>query len=92
MSGVSKGNNQKKKPAFQANADLKKKAYEAKLKVEALTASLEKVKEELNDPALYTQHSESLSHLMKTQHQLEHDLSLAEEDWLMAEEELSTVD
>ncbi|MBL8676054.1 MAG: ABC-F family ATP-binding cassette domain-containing protein, partial [Alphaproteobacteria bacterium] len=67
--GVPKGKNQKKKSASQANVDLKKKAYEAKLKVEALTASLEKVKEELNDPNLYTQHSESLSHLMKTQHQ-----------------------
>ncbi|MBX9620704.1 MAG: ABC-F family ATP-binding cassette domain-containing protein [Alphaproteobacteria bacterium] len=83
---------QKKKQAPQTNADLKKKAYEAKLKVEALAASLEKIREELNDPNLYTQHSESLSHLMKTQHQLEHDLSLAEEAWLKAEENLESVD
>jgi ATP-binding cassette subfamily F protein 3 len=82
---------QKKKQASQINANLKKKVYEAKLKVEALTASLEKIKEELNDPDLYTHHSESLGQLMKTQHQLEHDLSLAEEAWLRAEEELSAV-
>jgi ATP-binding cassette, subfamily F, member 3 len=82
---------QKKKQAPQINVDLKKKAYEAKLKVEALTASLEKIKEELNNPDLYTHHSESLGQLMKTQHQLEHDLSLAEEAWLKAEEDLESV-
>jgi ATP-binding cassette subfamily F protein 3 len=82
---------QKKKQASQSAVDLKKKANEAKLKVEALTVSLEKIKEELNDPALYTQHSESLSQLMKTQHQLEQDLSLAEEAWLKAEENSESV-
>lgn len=89
---TSKGKDQKKKSASQVNADLKKKVYEAKLKVEALIVSLEKIREELNDPNLYTQHSESLSHLMKTQHQLEHDLSLAEEEWLKAEEGLHNID
>lgn len=87
--GASKGH--KKKQAPKINADLKKKAYEAKLKLEALMASLEKIKEELNDPDLYTHHSESLGQLMKTQHQLEHDLSLAEEAWLKAEEDLESV-
>lgn len=87
--GAPKG--QKKKQTPQSAVDLKKKANEAKLKVEALTASLEKIKEELNDPALYAQHSESLSQLMKTQHQLEQDLSLAEEAWLKAEEDLESV-
>lgn len=89
---TSKGKDQKKKSVSQVNADLKKKVYEAKLKVEALTTSLEKMREELNDLSLYTQHSESLSHLMKIQHQLEHDLSLAEEEWLKAEEGLDNID
>ena len=89
---TSKGKDQKKKSVSQVNADLKKKVYEAKLKVEALMVSLEKIREELNNPNLYTQHSESLSHLTKTQHQLEHDLSLAEEEWLKAEEGLDNID
>jgi ATP-binding cassette subfamily F protein 3 len=82
---------QKKKQPVQVNDGLKKKAYEARLKVEALMASLEKIKEELSDPSLYTRHSDSLSQLMRTQHQLEHDLSLAEEAWLRAEEDFESL-
>ena len=79
----------KKKNIVKSGDDLKKVVFEAKGKMDVLTASLEKVKDELNDPDLYTHHSDSVSELMKTQHQLEHDLSLAEEAWLKAEEDLA---
>jgi hypothetical protein len=54
--------------------------------MEALLTSLQKVRDELNNPTLYTHHSDALSDLLKQQHQLEKELSTAEEEWLKAEE------
>jgi len=69
-----------------SGVDLKKVASQAQLKVESLTVSLQKVMEELDNPELYTHHSDSLTELVKEQHRLEKELALAEEDWLKAEE------
>ncbi len=66
------------------------KAREAKLKVEAIMESLRKVNEELEAPELYSHHSEALTELLKKQSDLEKELSLAEEEWLKAEEELES--
>ncbi len=63
-------------------APQKKEASEAKIRIEALTCSLQKVREDLEDPALYSHHSEALSELLKTQARLEKDLAEAEEAWL----------
>ncbi len=77
-----------KKPVQEESTTLKKRAKDAKLKMEALSTSLQKVREDLNNPDLYSHHSEALNELLKRQHQLEKDLSNAEEDWLKAEEEV----
>lgn len=77
-----------KRTEKEVGTDLKKTAYEAKLKVEGLTAYLQKIEEELNNPELYSHHSESLTELLKKQHQLQKELELAEEEWLRAEEDM----
>lgn len=81
----------KQKPSKDTTAPLKKEAQEAKLKMEALSTSLQKVMEELDNPKLYTNHSEALTELVKKQHQLENDLKIAEEEWLKAEESLEKI-
>ncbi|MBS0271773.1 MAG: ABC-F family ATP-binding cassette domain-containing protein [Proteobacteria bacterium] len=82
---------QKQKQSKDIDPSLKKVAYEAKLRMEALTTSLQKVMEELDNPTLYTHHAEALTELVKQQHQLEKELALAEEAWLIAEEEVEKV-
>lgn len=80
---------QKAKPSLKEGAEnLKKTASAAKIKVEALLNSLQKVREELDNPELYHHHVESLTETLKKQHQLEKELAHAEEDWLKAEEAL----
>ncbi len=75
-----------KKPSKEASLDVKKKAQEAKLKMDALSTSLQKIRDDLNTPELYSHHSEALSDLLKQQHTLEKELASAEEAWLQAEE------
>lgn len=75
-----------KKPVQEDSATLKKRAKDTKLQMEALSTSLQKIRDELNNPALYAHHSDALSDLLKQQHRLEKELSDAEEDWLKAEE------
>jgi ATP-binding cassette subfamily F protein 3 len=82
--GAQKAQKQKAQKTAPAS-HLKKVAHEAKLKVEGLTASLQKVQEELDNPELYSHHSEALTELLKQQHQLEKELAEAEEEWLMLE-------
>jgi len=82
---VSKSPKQKKS-SHEAPSNLKKRARESKLKMEALLSSLQKVRDELNNPALYAHHSDALNDLLKQQHHLEKELSEAEEEWLKAEE------
>lgn len=65
-----------------AKALQKKEASETKLRMDALSCSLQKVREELEDPTLYSHHSEALSDLLKNQHRLEKELAEAEENWL----------
>lgn len=81
----------KKQPSKEDTEDIKKVAQEAKLKMEALTTSLQKVMEELDRPELYSHHSETLTELLKRQHQLEKELATAEEKWLKAEVSLEKV-
>jgi len=83
-SKIQKQKSQKK----ESLSDLKKRVQEASLKVEGLTASLQKIREDLDNPELYHHHSEALTELLKEQHLLEKDLAAAEEDWLKAEEAL----
>lgn len=78
----------KTKPSL---GNLDKIASEAKLKMEALTTSLQQVMEELDNPELYMHHSETLTELLKRQHHLEKELLTAEEEWLKAEETLEKV-
>ncbi len=80
-----------KSPKKEMTTELKKAAHEAKLKVEGLTASLQKVREELTNPELYHHHAESLTQLLKQERQLEKELILAEEEWLRAEEALEKI-
>ncbi len=80
---------QKKKALSKGSIpDLKKAAHTAKLKMEAMASSLQKVMEDLENTELYTHHSETLTDLLKKQHQLEKELAIAEEIWLKAEEDL----
>lgn len=65
-----------------------KEAHEAKLKMEAISSALQKTLEELDNPELYTHHNEALAELTKKQHQLENELAIAEENWLLEEEGL----
>jgi len=77
-----------KKASKETSIGLKEKAREAKVKMEALSLSLQKINEELDNPELYSHHSEALTELLKKQHQLENEVSKAEEEWLRAEERL----
>lgn len=86
-----KGTSKPKKAKVTSSLSLEKEAKEAKLKVDALTESLQKVREELDNPELYSHHSEALTELIKKQHTLEKELSLAEEEWLKAEEGLEHI-
>jgi len=80
---------QKEKTSVKASSqDLKKATHEAKLKVEGLTASLQKIGEDLANPDLYSHHSESLTELLKQQSNVEKELAVAEDEWLQAEEAL----
>lgn len=79
---------QKQKKEKESGTTLKKTAHEAKLKMEAISSSLQKIMEELDDPELYTHHSESVTELLQKQHQFEKELAYAEEEWLKAEEEV----
>lgn len=79
---------QKQRQAKPSDISLKKEAHHAKLKMESLITSLQKVMEELNDSTLYSHHSDTLTELLKKQHQLEKEVTQAEEDWLKAEEAL----
>lgn len=90
LKGPSASSKPSKKPKERSEdfSQLKKSADEAKFKVEATTEALQKVKENLEDPHLYTGHSESLTQLLKEQKRLEKDLLVFEEDWLKAEETL----
>ena len=81
----------KKRSSKEASPDLKKVVHEAKLRMEALTTSLQKVMEELDDPKLYAHHSDALADLLKKQKHLEKELAVAEEEWLKAEESLEKV-
>jgi ATP-binding cassette subfamily F protein 3 len=69
-------------------AKLKKSELDAKRKMETISAALEQVKEELENPELYSHHSEALTKLLKKQRQLEKDLQEAEEAWLRVEMEV----
>ena len=82
---------QKQKKAKESGVALKKTAHDAKLKMEAVSSSLQKVIEELDNPELYTHHSESVTELLQKQHQLEKELAMAEEEWLRVEEEMEKV-
>ena len=82
---------QKQKKVKESGAALKKTAHEAKLKMEAVSSSLQKIMDELGDPELYNHHSETVAELLQKQHQLEKELSIAEEEWLKAEEEVEKV-
>lgn len=79
---------QKQKQASKEDkAQLKKIALDAKRKMESLSTALEQVKEELENPELYAHHSDTLTELLKKQHQLEKELTDAEEAWLKVEVE-----
>jgi len=82
---------QKQKKVKESGPALKKASHDAKLKMEAVSSSLQKVMEELDNPELYTHHSESVTELLQKQHQLEKELAIAEEEWLRAEEEAEKV-
>ena len=82
---------QKQKKVKESGSTLKKAAHEAKLKMEGVSSSLQKIMSELDNPELYTHHSESVTELLQKQHQLEKELVLAEEEWLRAEEEAEKV-
>lgn len=84
--GASSKSSKQKKQSKEGTDHLKKKAHEAKLKMEAIAVSLQKVMADLEDPSLYSHHSDSLTELLKQQHQLEKELAHAEEEWLRAEE------
>ena len=68
----------------ETKAHLQKMAHDAKIKMEALLCALQEVKEELDNPDLYSHHSDALTELLKKQHQLEKELQHAEEEWLEA--------
>ncbi len=75
-----------KKEKALSSSSLERDVKEARLKVEGLTESLVKVREELDNPELYSHHSEALTGLMKKQMDIEKELILAEEEWLRLEE------
>ena len=88
---VSSKAQRQKRSAKELGADHKKIASEARLKMEALSTSLQKIMEELDNPELYSHHSDALTDLLKKQHQLEKELATAEEKWLKAEDAMENV-
>ena len=82
---------QKQKQVKESDLTFKKAAQTAKLKMDSLVSSLQKIAEELDNPELYAHHSEAVSDLLKKQHALERDLAVAEEEWLLAEEKIEKV-
>lgn len=75
------------KPSKETKTHFQKIASEAKVKMDALSCALQDVREELDNPDLYSHHSDTLTELLKKQHHLEKELQQAEEEWLKAEKE-----
>jgi ATP-binding cassette subfamily F protein 3 len=86
---VLKGEESQSKPQKKMKTspeDKKKLTREAKLKMDSVAEALLKVRADLENPDLYSYHSEALTELVKEERRLESELAEAEDAWLRSEE------